>query len=141
MHCKYLPLSLYKPLEKFSKALYGTKGGTYSARIFRPVMLAIYVRLALASCLYKQVRYREHGQKFLASLGRRCIFLHFSASSCSSSSSQLNRSNKSVFLLQSCFTERVNGCVDDAFFVQLSKATLVEDTPFCTTQSLNQHFP
>ena len=103
--------------------------------------LAIYVRLALASCLYKQVRYREHGQKFLASLGRRCIFLHFSASSCSSSSSQLNRSNKSVFLLQSCFTERVNGCVDDAFFVQLSKATLVEDTPFCTTQSLNQHFP
>ena len=39
VHCKYLPLSLYKPLEKFSKALYGTKGGTYSARIFRPVML------------------------------------------------------------------------------------------------------
>ena len=38
MHCKYLPLSPYKPLEKFSKALYGTKGGTYSARIFRPVM-------------------------------------------------------------------------------------------------------
>ena len=38
VHCKYLPLSPYKPLEKFSKALYGTKGGTYSARIFRPVM-------------------------------------------------------------------------------------------------------
>ena len=38
MHCKYLPLSPYKALEKFSKALYGTKGGTYSARIFRPVM-------------------------------------------------------------------------------------------------------
>ena len=28
----------YKALEKFSKALYGTTGGTYSARIFRPVM-------------------------------------------------------------------------------------------------------
>ena len=39
VHCKYLPLSPYKALEKFSKALYGTKGGTYSARIFRPVML------------------------------------------------------------------------------------------------------
>ena len=38
VHCKYLPLSPYKPLEKFSKALYGTKGGTYSARIFRPLM-------------------------------------------------------------------------------------------------------
>ena len=40
VHCKYLPLSPYKPLEKFSKALYGTKGGTYSARIFRPVMVS-----------------------------------------------------------------------------------------------------
>ena len=72
---------------------------------------------------------------------QKMYFLALFASSCSSSSSQLNRSNKSVFLLQSCFTERVNDCVDDAFFVQLSKATLVEDTPFCTTQSLNQHFP
>ena len=27
-----------KSLEKFSKALYGTTGGTYSARVFRPVM-------------------------------------------------------------------------------------------------------
>ena len=33
------PVVPYKPLEKFSKALYGTKGGTYSARIFRPVMM------------------------------------------------------------------------------------------------------
>ena len=40
MHCKYLPLSPYKALEKFSKALYGTKGGTYSAHIFRPVMIS-----------------------------------------------------------------------------------------------------
>ena len=40
VHCKYLPLSPYKALEKFSKALYGTKGGTYSARIFRPVMFS-----------------------------------------------------------------------------------------------------
>ena len=35
MHCK---LSHTKALEKFSKALYGITGGTYSARIFRPVM-------------------------------------------------------------------------------------------------------
>ena len=27
--------------ENFSKALYGTTGGTYSARVFRPVMLLI----------------------------------------------------------------------------------------------------
>ena len=29
----------YKALEKFSKALYGTTRGTYSARFFRPVMI------------------------------------------------------------------------------------------------------
>ena len=29
----------YKALEKFSKALYGTTRGTYSARFFRPVMM------------------------------------------------------------------------------------------------------
>ena len=28
----------YKALEKFSKALYGTTGGTCSARFFRPVL-------------------------------------------------------------------------------------------------------
>ena len=28
---------LLAALEKFSKALYGTTGGTYSARVFRPV--------------------------------------------------------------------------------------------------------
>ena len=40
MHCKYLPLIVpYKALEKFSKALYGTTGSTYSARVFRPVMI------------------------------------------------------------------------------------------------------
>ena len=33
------PVVPYKALEKFSKALYGTTGGTYSARVFRPVML------------------------------------------------------------------------------------------------------
>ena len=38
MHCKYLPVVPYNALEKFSKALYGTTGGTYSARVFRPVM-------------------------------------------------------------------------------------------------------
>ena len=30
--------SPYKALEKFSKALYGTMGGTYSARVLRPLM-------------------------------------------------------------------------------------------------------
>ena len=40
MHCKYLPVVPYDALEKFSKALYGTTGGTYSARVFRPVMLS-----------------------------------------------------------------------------------------------------
>ena len=38
MHCKYLSVAPYKALEKFSKALYGKTGGTYSARVFRPVM-------------------------------------------------------------------------------------------------------
>ena len=38
MHCKYLSVVQYKALEKFSKALYGTTGSTYSARVFRPVM-------------------------------------------------------------------------------------------------------
>ena len=33
MHSKYLPLFNTKP-----KALYGTTGGTYSARVFRPVI-------------------------------------------------------------------------------------------------------
>ena len=33
------PVVPYKALEKFSKALYGTTGGTYSGRVFRPVML------------------------------------------------------------------------------------------------------
>ena len=37
------PVVPYKPLEKFSKALYGTTGGTYSARIFRPVKNALQV--------------------------------------------------------------------------------------------------
>ena len=32
------PVVPYKALEKFSKALYGTTGGTYSGRVFRPVM-------------------------------------------------------------------------------------------------------
>ena len=39
MHCKYLSVVPYKALEKFSKALYGTTGSTYSAPVFRPVML------------------------------------------------------------------------------------------------------
>ena len=32
------PVVPYKALEKFSKALYGATGGTYSERVFRPVM-------------------------------------------------------------------------------------------------------
>ena len=47
MHCKYLPLSHTKALENFSKALYGKTGGTYSARVFRPVM--IYMKRLLDS--------------------------------------------------------------------------------------------
>ena len=43
MHCKYLFDVPYKSLEKFSKALYGTTGGTYSARIFRPVIALIRI--------------------------------------------------------------------------------------------------
>ena len=39
MHCKYLSDVPYKALEKFSKALYGTTGGTYSAPVFRPIMV------------------------------------------------------------------------------------------------------
>ena len=35
---KVPPVVPYKALEKFSKALYGATGGTYSARLFRPVM-------------------------------------------------------------------------------------------------------
>ena len=38
MHCKYLSVVPYRALEKFSKALYGTTGGNYSVRVFRPVM-------------------------------------------------------------------------------------------------------
>ena len=38
MHCKVPPVVPYKTLENFSKALYGTTGGTYSAQVFRPVM-------------------------------------------------------------------------------------------------------
>ena len=40
VHCKYLFVVPYKALENFSKALYVTTGGTYSARVFRPVMKA-----------------------------------------------------------------------------------------------------
>ena len=38
VHCKYLQVVPYKALENFSKALYGETEGTYSARVFRPVM-------------------------------------------------------------------------------------------------------
>ena len=33
------PVVLYKALGNFSKVLYGTTGGNFSARFFRPVML------------------------------------------------------------------------------------------------------
>ena len=39
VHCKYLSVVPYKALEKFSEALYGTTGSTYSAQVFRPVMV------------------------------------------------------------------------------------------------------
>ena len=47
MHRKYLSCVPYKALEKFSKALYGTTGSTYSARVFRPVMHTLYSSGAL----------------------------------------------------------------------------------------------
>ena len=50
MHCKYLSVAPYKALEKFSKALYGTTGGTYSSRVFRPVMEYAKVLGAKISC-------------------------------------------------------------------------------------------
>ena len=42
VHCKYLSVVPYKALEKFSKALYGTTGDTYSARVFRPIMSSFF---------------------------------------------------------------------------------------------------
>lgn len=41
------PVVPCKALENFSKALYGTSIGTYSARVFRPVMKWI---MSLANC-------------------------------------------------------------------------------------------
>ena len=35
---EFVPVVPYKALENFPKALYGTTGGTYSARVFRPVI-------------------------------------------------------------------------------------------------------
>ena len=43
----YFPLSPYKALENFSKALYGTTEGTYSAHVFRPI---IACKLESKSC-------------------------------------------------------------------------------------------
>lgn len=45
--------SPYKALEKFSKALYGTTGGTYSACVFRPVMNALSWILVTLSLMVK----------------------------------------------------------------------------------------
>ena len=36
--CAFPPVVPYRAFGKFSKALYGTKGGTYRAHVFRPVM-------------------------------------------------------------------------------------------------------
>ena len=56
MDDRYLSVAPYKALEKFSKALYGTTGDTYSARVFRPVMISLQVMMQnnwnLASTLY-----------------------------------------------------------------------------------------
>ena len=38
------PVVPYKALGNFSKALYGTTGGTYSARVFLPVMVSEALR-------------------------------------------------------------------------------------------------
>ena len=57
MHCKYFQAVPYKALENFSKALYGETGGTYSARVFRPVMsgnVAVFQTLEWPSNGFKQ---------------------------------------------------------------------------------------
>ena len=47
-HALQVPLVVpYKALEKFSKALYGTTGGTCRTRFFRPVMEGIVLNLLL----------------------------------------------------------------------------------------------
>ena len=82
MHCKYLSVVPYKALQKFSKALYGTTGSTYSARVFRPVMentdsdfkvhalhyaneLLVRVRLSFQKHLQKRSTYRNNRKKCL----------------------------------------------------------------------------
>ena len=62
MHCKYLPVVPYKALENFSKALYGTTGGTYSACIIRPVMSNVEF---LQSSRIEMVLFSETGERKL----------------------------------------------------------------------------
>ena len=71
MHCKYLSVAPYKALEKFSKALYGTTGGTYSARVFRPVMGQLgNFQCRLISDLLVNSQLEKHHIK------RGCIIIH-----------------------------------------------------------------
>ena len=51
------PAVPYKALEKFSKALYGPAGGTYSARFFRPVMCYVSMMFTLCICVANIVLY------------------------------------------------------------------------------------
>ena len=44
--------SPYKALEKFSKAVYGTTGGTCSARDFRPLMTLPVLKSSFLSVLF-----------------------------------------------------------------------------------------
>ena len=53
MHCKYLSVVPYKVLEKFSKALYGTTGSTYSERVFRPVMIKLELSVVILDVSFK----------------------------------------------------------------------------------------
>ena len=56
MHCKYFTLS--HALEYFSKALYGTTEDTYSAHVFRPVMVKVKIAKR-ASGVMTQTRFRQ----------------------------------------------------------------------------------
>ena len=47
----------YKALEKFSKALHGTMGSTYSAQVFRPVMVHLSSSPDQGVCVYGLVTF------------------------------------------------------------------------------------
>ena len=62
------PVVPYKALENFSKALYRTTGGTYGARIIRPVM-----NKRAPMGILKLVRQNRHNNDRIRSLGRNFL--------------------------------------------------------------------